>query len=92
MDRRHNVETLVVLQPVAVDTASPDRVGMLVLANGLLVGLLIRLDTPEHEDEGDWFAETLLGRLKGARAPTFSTLDEATRWFRVQLRREPAAK
>ena len=86
MDERHNVETLVMLQPVAVDTASLDRNGMLVMANGMLVGILVRLDTPEHESEGEWFVEVLMGGMKGGRAPTFATLDEATRWFRLQLK------
>jgi len=86
MAERRNVETLVVLQPIAVDTDSPDREGMLVLANGLLIALLVRLDTPEHEQFGQWFMEVGLGRLKGLRTPTFITLDEATRWFRGQIR------
>lgn len=90
MDERHNVETLVMLQPVVVDTASPDRIGMLVMANGMLVGILVRLDTPDHENEGDWFVEVLMGGMKGARAPTFATLDDATRWFRLQLKARPA--
>lgn len=86
MAGRGNVETLVVLQPIAVDTNSPDREGMLVVANGLLVAVLVRLDAPEHDDPGSWFLEIAMGRLKGSRAPTFKTLEEATRWLRVQLR------
>lgn len=91
MDQRHNVETLVMLQPIVVDTASTDRIGMLVMANGMLVGVLVRLDTPEHENEGAWFVEVLMAGMKGARAPTFATLDEATRWFRLQLKARPGA-
>ena len=37
---RDNVEALVVLQPIFVDTASPDHVRMLVMANGLLIAVL----------------------------------------------------
>ncbi len=81
-----NVETLVVLQPIPVDTASPDREGMLVLANGLLVGVLVRLDTPEHESPGGWFMEAGLGRLAGLRVPAFDTLEDATRWLRQRLK------
>ncbi len=85
MEAPHNVETLVVMQPIAVDTASPDRNGMLVMANGMLVGVLVRLDDPEHEHQnGDWFVEVLFGRRQGSRPLSFTTLDEATRWFRMQ--------
>ncbi|KAB1080596.1 hypothetical protein [Methylobacterium soli] len=83
---QNNIETLVVLQPIAVDTASPDRDGMLVMANGLLVGVLVRLDTPEHESFGGWFMEAGLGRLAGLRIPAFDTLEDATRWLRRHLK------
>lgn len=86
MAERRNVETLVVLQPIAVDTASPDREGMLVIANGLLVAVLVRLDAPEHETPGFWFLEATLGRLHGVRAPLFATPEIATQWLRRQLR------
>ncbi|CAA2099332.1 hypothetical protein MBUL_00094 [Methylobacterium bullatum] len=80
------VETLVVLQPIAVDTASPDRDGMLVIANGLLVAVLVRLDAPDHDKPGFWFLEATFGRLHGARPPSFATLGNATQWLRRQLR------
>ena len=87
MAGQDNVETLVVLQPISVDTASPDQVGMLVMANGLLVAVLVRLDAPEHTQSRSWFLEVGLGRLAGARAPTFDTLEDATRWLRQRLKR-----
>ena len=86
MTGRGNVETLVVLQSISVDTASPDRVGMLVIANGLLVAVLVRLDAPEHERRGAWYMEVSLGRLAKVRAPVFDTLEDATRWVRQRLR------
>ncbi len=52
MTDRDNVEGLVVLQPISVDTRSPDQTGMLMIANGLLVAVLVRLDAPEHERAG----------------------------------------
>ncbi|MCJ2075307.1 hypothetical protein MKK68_06490 [Methylobacterium sp. E-016] len=82
MDARDNVETLLVLQPIMVDTGSPDREGRLVLANGLLIAVLVRLDTPEHEVGPGWFVEAAFGRLFGVSAPIFDTLEEATRWLR----------
>ncbi|MCJ2064386.1 hypothetical protein MKK63_16930 [Methylobacterium sp. J-088] len=87
MADRGNVETLVVLQPISVDTASPDRVGMLVIVSGLLVAVLVRLDAPWHERPGAWHMEAGLGRLAGVRAPVFDTLEDATRWVRQRLRK-----
>ncbi|SEP30747.1 hypothetical protein SAMN04487843_110197 [Methylobacterium sp. ap11] len=87
MTLTHNVETLVVLQPIGVDTGSDDREGLLVMANGLLVGVLVRLDTPGHEQIHGWFLEAGFGRLAGLRAPTFHTPEAATRWLRQRLRR-----
>ncbi|WP_342110844.1 hypothetical protein [Methylobacterium sp. SI9] len=86
MADRGNVESLVVLQSIAVDTGSPDRVGMLVIANGLLVAVLVRLDAPEHERRGSWYMEVRLGRLAKVRPPVFETLEDATRWVRKRFR------
>lgn len=87
MPGRGNVETLLVLQrqPIVVDTGSLDRDGVLMLANGLLVAVLVRLDAPEHEHPGHWFLEAGFGRLQGMRVDAFPTLDHATRWVRKQL-------
>ncbi|MCJ2055019.1 hypothetical protein MKL09_00385 [Methylobacterium sp. J-048] len=86
MSEQGNVETLIVLQPIAVDTASPDREGRLVIANGLLVAVLVRLDGPEHDNPGSWFMEAGFGRLQGQRAPAFPALEDATRWLRRHLK------
>ena len=85
-EERGNVEALLVLQPIRIDTASADQDARLVLANGLLVAILVRLDEPEHERIGSWFMEVGLGRLQGRRSPSFATLEAATRWLRQQLR------
>lgn len=82
-----NLETLVVLQPIAVDTGSNDREGVLVLANGMLVAVLVRLDASEHDHrDGSWFLECGFGRLQGLVLPPFDTLDAATRWLRRRLK------
>ncbi|MCJ2054143.1 hypothetical protein [Methylobacterium sp. J-070] len=86
MSGQGNVQTLVVLQPIAIDTGSPDHDGMLVIANGLLVAVLVRLEQPEHINVGSWFMEAGFGRLQGLRVPTFLTLKEATRWVRRRLK------
>ena len=80
-----NVESLVVMQPIAVDTGSPDRDGMLVMADGMLVGVLVQLAAAEHgRQTGSWFVESLYGKLGGAWPRPFLNLDEAARWFRAQ--------
>jgi hypothetical protein len=86
VDPPGNVEALVLMQPIRVDTDSSDQEGRLVLANGLLVGVLVRLDEAEHERAGQWFLEVGLGSLQGLNAPTFASLPEATRWVRRNLR------
>ncbi|MCJ2117274.1 hypothetical protein MKK65_12000 [Methylobacterium sp. J-001] len=86
MSEQGNVETLVVLQPIPVDTDSPDREGRLVIANGLLVAVLVRLAEPEHDDVGSWFIEVGFGRLQGRKARTFLSLEDATRWLRRHLK------
>lgn len=89
MTGQDNVEPLVVLQPISVDTRSPDQSGMLVLINGLLVAVLVRLDAPWHERHGAWHMEAGFGRLAGVRAPVFDTLEDALRWIRCRLRGSP---
>jgi hypothetical protein len=84
--RQRNVETLVLLQPIAVDTGSPDDKGMLVIANGMLVAVLVQLSAPEHKHVGFWFLEVGLGRLRGLRPPVFASLPDATRWIRRCLK------
>ena len=86
MADQDNVEPLVVLQSISVDTRSPDQAGMLVIVSGLLVAILVRLDAPWHERAGAWHMEAGLGRLAGVRAPVFDTLQDATRWIRRRLR------
>jgi len=83
---RHNVETLVVLQPIAVDTGSLDREGMLVIANGMLVAVLVHLCAPDHANRGCWFLEAGLGPLRDLRPSAFATLNDATRWLRRHLK------
>lgn len=83
---RDNVEPLVILQPITVDTHSPDQTGMLVMVNGKLVAVLVRLDTPDHDRRGAWYMEVGFGRLAGVRAPLFDTPEEAMRWMRHRLK------
>lgn len=89
MKGRHNIETLIILQPVTLDTGSSDQEGRLVLANGRVVAILVRLDAPEHEGIEGWFLEVGLGRLRGLRPAPFDSLEAATRWVRQHLKPRP---
>ncbi len=87
MTGRHNIETLIVLQPVTLDTGSSDRDGRLVLANGRLIAILVRLDASDHEGIEGWFLEVGLGRLRDLRPAPFGSLEAATRWLRQHIAR-----
>jgi len=66
------------LQPVEVLTASEDREGRLVLVDGRLVAVLVRLTDPAHEPllRGAWYLEVGFGLLDG-RHGLFASLEEA---------------
>ena len=50
------------LQPIRVRTGSKDKEGRLVLADGELVAVLVRLDDEMHgSDRGKWFLEVMFG-------------------------------
>lgn len=80
MIEQRSVEVMVAFQPIAVDTASSDQEGMLAIADGLLIGVLVRLGT-EHKEHDCWFMEAGFGRLSGYRPPPFASLDYAARWL-----------
>jgi hypothetical protein len=71
-------------QPVRVPVES-DGEGLLVLVNGWLIALLVRL-APEHEERaGHWFAETIYGNIGNGEQPVFADLDQAEHWFASQF-------
>jgi hypothetical protein len=54
----------IALQPVEVETASPDAEGLLAFADGRLVAVLVRLSAELHEAvglEGHWSVEAGFG-------------------------------
>lgn len=81
-----NVETLVVLQPILLDTASRDQDGRLVMANGRLIAILVHHEDLDEPANRGWFLEAGLGRLQGLRPARFDSLDAATRWVRLRLK------
>lgn len=76
-------------QPILVDTASPDEKGCLVLADGCLVAVLVRVaDTGDGQDReklSGWHMEAGFGRCAAPVPPLFDTLAEAVGWVRMQL-------
>ena len=74
------------LRPVPVYTGSGDQEGQLVLADGRLVAVLVRLDDTSHAGlVGAWFLEAGFGPCAQVVAPTFGDLDAAKHWIRQQF-------
>jgi hypothetical protein len=76
-------------RPILVNTSSPDEKGCLVLAEGRLVAVLVRVaDSGAGQDRTElpcWHMEAGFGRCAVAVPPLFDTLAEAVAWMRVQL-------
>ncbi|WP_246215708.1 hypothetical protein [Microvirga makkahensis] len=64
-----------------------DREGRLVLVDGELVAVLVRLDGDTHAADvrGQWFLEAGFGPLDTKRHPTFTDPEEAKRWVLSQF-------
>ena len=76
----------VTLQAVPVMTGCNDREGCLVLADGQLVAVLVRLADEMHADQrGSWFVEAAFGPCRTATLPLFDDVDEAQAWVRQKL-------
>ena len=70
------------LKPIEV--ASVDREGQLILFNGALVGVLVKLSNLHGELSGSWYLETGYDGLRDERL-TFPDLDAAKRWINDRL-------
>jgi hypothetical protein len=68
----------ITFQSIEVLTASEDREGCLVLVDGKLVAVLVRLNDRAHDPllHGAWYIEAGLGVLEGQHQ-MFASLDEA---------------
>ena len=76
--------TRLTLQPARIATGS-DEAGVLVLAEGRIVAILVRLDAPFHGDaQGRWFLEVGFGRCAGTPAP-FERLSDGLLWIAQRL-------
>jgi hypothetical protein len=74
------------LKPIEV--ASVDREGQLILFNGALVGVLVKLSNLHGELAGSWYLETGYNGLRDERL-TFPDLDAAKRWINDRLSAAP---
>lgn len=78
--------SILVMKPVAIDTGSDDQDGRLVLADGRLVAVLVRLADLSHADQaGHWFLEAGFGRCASTLPPVFDSLDAARDWLNCRL-------
>lgn len=72
-------------QPIPVRTGCQDQNGRLVLLDGELIAVLVRLDDAIHgQDQGKWFLEAGFS-LVSLRTHPFDDLDEAKAWLEAQL-------
>lgn len=81
----------ITFQPIAVETNSRDAEGMLVLANGSLVAVLVHLTDEAHAaaERRHWFLEAGFGRCSAAPPPLFADLDVARDWLEERLAHVP---
>jgi hypothetical protein len=68
----------IIFQPIDVLTASEDREGCLVLVDGKLAAVLVRLRDRAHDPllRGAWYMEAGMGLLEGQHQ-LFASLEEA---------------
>jgi hypothetical protein len=70
------------VQKIKVATSSEEQeYGVLVLAGGCLVAVMVKLSGDYHEEAiGHWFLEAGFGRCTGTAPSTFATLGDALLW------------
>ena len=74
------------LQSIRIGTTCADEDGRLVLAEGRLVAVLVRLEDPMHNGaRGCWHLEAGFGCCTGAQPALFADLEEATAWVAARL-------
>ncbi len=72
--------------PILIDTATDDEEGRLVMSDGRLVGVLVRLDGPEQAPlQGWWSLEAGFGALSETSPEPFETLAAASAWVHSAL-------
>ena len=76
----------VVFQPVKILTGSPDTDGMLVMADGYLAAVLVRLGALHEDLEGCWFLEAAMGVSSKPPGDVFDSIDQALDWINSHIR------
>jgi hypothetical protein len=80
----------VLFQPIAIAASSADTDGRLLLVDGRLAAVLVRLQDEVHGDrlQGKWFVESAFGDLAEFSGDAiFATLEEAADWLRTRQSR-----
>ncbi len=75
------------LKPIEIDTGSDDHEARMVMADGRLVAVLVRLSAVHEFAAGRWFLEVGFGRLRCPAPSPFPTLDAAQDWILQELLR-----
>jgi hypothetical protein len=80
-------------QPMRVLIDGHDSEGRLILVNGDLAAVIVRLDGQTHDPEhkGLWNLEAGFGRCSVRDAPLFKTPEEAGGWVEQTLTRKAAS-
>ena len=73
------------LQPVRVETGSPDEEGCLVFSDGKLLAVLVRLSAQQGDLAGRWYVEKGFGLLDAPAHPTFPDLESVQSWVSRKL-------
>lgn len=70
---------------IRIDTSSGDHEGRLVLVDGRLIGVLVRLRAEEQgEHRGKWYLEAGFGPLESLTPEPFEDLDAVIRWIETR--------
>jgi hypothetical protein len=79
-------------QPMRVLIDGHDSDGHLILSDGQLAAVIVRLDGQSHDPEhkGLWHLEAGFGKCNIQHAPLFKTPDEAGAWVEQTLMRKAA--
>ena len=76
---------MITLVPIAVHTGMEDQDGRLVLLDGKLAAVIVRLDDPEYGPlVGKWFLEACFA-TPHFRDALFDSPDEAAAWFAERM-------
>ena len=71
------------LEPVKVDTSSPDEDGFLVFRNARLIAVAVHLQHPQNLDQrGRWHVEAVFDSLRKPQG-TFADIEEVKAWVQA---------